>query len=213
MPGRVKKLPTRHDNLHKMLEMESKMKGLSLMMCMVMLLGASLAGCSKNATRTHFESNYYRSCQEPLNYLANRGGMTRSVATGATLGGFLSGLTAVLVGAIGGRINPAGVVTSMGVGAVVGGVGGGISHGANKEDNRMMNAYLEQIDGDISDIDTVEKAGGTVALQCYKKAFSNLLADMKSGDMPVAEGRERFSEILTGVTEADKYINTPDEIN
>lgn len=184
------------------------MKSIAGKIYIVIIMGVLvLGGCAKKSEGPPVSSDYYPKCYEPLDYLRHRGGLGRSIAGGAVQGGFISGLSAIIIGALFGRIDPGRVGVSLGAGAVLGGTAGGLSHASNnKEDTRQMAAYLEEIDGDISDINNVEKAAATLASQCYGKEFKKLAASVKEGTITKSAAEERFSEIISGMTEADKYL-------
>lgn len=159
-------------------------------------------------------ADYYPACHEPLAYLEerNQGATATAVAGGAIQGGVITGIAAAIVGAIAGGIRPAGILTSIGVGAAVGGATGAISqHGNNaREDNKRLAAYLEQIDGDIEGLDIVG-AAATVSMQCYGREFRTLIADLKSKKITRDAAQKRFAEILAGREEAAKLLNKPSD--
>lgn len=183
------------------------MKYICMLMCLL------LCSCASKSTHVSREVVYYPKCEEPLIYLGTKEGATRAVAQGAATGAFITGVTTIIAGAISGRLDPLGVVGGTAAGAIVGGTVGGINNSANnKADTRQMSLYLEEIDGDISDIDTVEKAGGTLARQCYGNAFKTLLGEMKSGEISREAAAARFDEIQAGIKEADSYLNEESDI-
>lgn len=183
------------------------MRYLCLFMCLCLPWPLFLGGCARTSTHVSRDVVYYPKCEEPLVYLASRGNASGAVAKGAATGAFISGITTLIAGAISGRLDPLGLAGGVGAGAVVGGTLGGVDHSADsKADTRQMSLYLEEIDGDISDIDTVEKAGATLARQCYGNAFNKLLGQMKTREIQRDAALARFDEILAGMREADGYL-------
>lgn len=192
------------------------MKIVTFFMVIMMLVPLPvITGCARqNENLTSTEARFYPRCQEPLEYLRNRGSATRAIAGSAATGTLISGLGSVIVGAIGGNLNAGNILANVAAGAVVGGTIGGISYaGSNREDTRQLSAYLEQIDGDISDIDNVETAGATVALQCYNKAFKDLLEQVRKRNLEKASAEERFFEINNGIRETGNYLKKEENLD
>lgn len=189
------------------------MRDFHKLVCLIFSCILMLSGCASKSAHVSRDIVYYPSCEEPLLYLADRGGTTQAVAKGATTGALITGITTLIAGAISGRIDPIGVVGSVGAGAVVGGAIGGANNSVNnKNDTRQMSLYLEEIDGDITDIDTVEKAGATLAKQCYGKAFTSMLKKMETREISQEAALARFDEILAGMREADTYLDESTDI-
>lgn len=169
---------------------------------------ALLGGCAqKNVRENH--AVYYPDCSEPLEYIAQRGGMGKAVGKGAIQGGLIGLLSAAVYGAITGRGDPARIAGSVGAGAAVGGAMGAMNYNSSKEDTQRLAQYLEQIDGDISGINDVTQAGATVSMQCYAKKFDKLLERMKQGQIAEEGANARFAEIIRGREEAAALLRIP----
>lgn len=172
-----------------------------------------LPGCAKNTETV--KAYYYPSCHEPLAYLHSRtgGGATgKAVAKGAIQGGVISGIAAAIVGAITGNLRPVGVLAGVAAGGAVGGLVGGVNQqqSIDKEDNQHLAKYLEEVDGDISNMDIVQ-AAATVSKQCYAREFKSLTEEMREGRIEGSAARARFTEIEAGTKEADQLLGvTPD---
>lgn len=186
-----------------------RIKMLVFCMSVLMLLPA---GCAKKTETVHV--HYYPSCYEPLGYLHQRKGENtgKAVAAGAIQGGILSGIATAIAGAITGNLRPVGMLAGVAAGGVVGGVVGGVNQHnvSEKEDNQHLSKYLEEIDGDISNMDIVT-AAATVSRQCYAKEFNILLKNMREGKLDKNAAVARYTEIETGTKEADQLLGvTPD---
>lgn len=168
------------------------------------------AGCSQKAAAP-VQVQYYPACHEPLAYLHQRSsGAGRAIAGSAMQGGVLSGIASAIIGAIAGGINGTGVAVSVGVGSALGGTMGAL-HSKNaqqREDNRHLAAYLEQIDGNIEGLDIVS-AAATVSRQCYNREFQKLLASMKDKSITLQAAQSRFREIETGERESAQLLKQP----
>lgn len=163
-------------------------------------------GCAKKADPVRVQ--YYPGCHEPLAYLQQRGsGAGSAAAGGAIQGGVISGIASAIVGAITGGINGVGMAVGVGVGASLGGTMGAIGSASEqqREDNKHLAAYLEQIDGDIEGLDIVS-AAATVSRQCYNREFVHLLAGMRDKSITGAAARGRFDEIMAGEEETAKLL-------
>ena len=174
---------------------------------MICLLALPL-GCSKKAPDGPVKAQYYPDCHEPLAYLRDRhAGTAKRVATGAATGGVISGVASVIASAIIGRVSGVGVLAGVAAGAAVGGIASGVGTAdeLNKEDNRRMSKYLEEIDGDIDGLD-LKTASAIVSRQCYNRAFATLKTDVRDGRISVAAARARFTEIVAGEDEAAQLL-------
>lgn len=170
------------------------------------LLALFLVACA-GKTAPQLEPQYYPKCREPLEEVKNLGG-GKAMASGAGKGA-LTGATAGLIGgAIAGLITgrPINVLTGVAVGAGTGAVTGAIyGGGSQRDENRLMAKYLEQIDGDISDL-TLDGAAAAVSLQCYDRAFKTLLANIRAGEISQKAASARFGEIEAGSREAEAML-------
>lgn len=175
---------------------------------MICILALPL-GCAKKTPDGPVKAEYYPDCHEPLAYLRDRhAGTGKRVATGAAAGGVISGIATVIASAITGRVSGVGVLAGVAAGAAVGGIasGAGTADAIDKEDNRRMSKYLEEIDGNIEGLD-LKTASATVSRQCYNRAFATLKTDVRDGKMSVAAARARFNEIVAGEDEAAQLLN------
>lgn len=158
-----------------------------------------VTGCASKYGEQHTTVNYYPSCYRPIKDLRDRENtVAKSTATGAVLGaagGALIGLltTGKWQGAV--------------MGAAVGGVGGtmvGAAHGQQqqqRDDNIRLNRYLQEIDGDISNLDIASAAART-SLQCYDREFQALLRTIRSRQISREAAQSRYVEIQNGREEA-----------
>lgn len=179
-------------------------KYLPIALCVALLY---CSGCAKKPVQEDIvTANYYPACHEPLAYLKQRHeGTGSNVAKGAIQGGVISGIASAIVGAIAGNMRPAAILTSVGVGAVIGGGASAMTQApGQREDNKKMAEYLEQIDGDISGMDIVQ-AAATVSMQCYGREYKKLLDDLQ--EMPDDAAKQRLAEILAGREEAAKLLH------
>ena len=164
------------------------------------ILALPCACAQKNVVEN--QASYYPDCREPLDYIANRGGMGKAVGSGALQGALIGLISAAVYGAITGRGNPVNIAGSVGAGMAVGGAMGAMNHTSSKEDTRRLARYLEEIDGDISGMNDVVKAGATVSMQCYAKKFDQLLEKIRQGQLPEKGAKARFADIIHGREEA-----------
>lgn len=180
---------------------------------LLLILVLISAGCAKNTEQV--KAHYYPKCHEPLAYLHERtAGTGKAVAGSIVQGGVISGIAAAIAGAITGHLRPIGVLAGVGAGAAVGGIVGGASQHANleKADNQHLAKYMEEIDGDISDMDIVT-AAATVSKQCYSRAFTKLTQEMREGTIDNQTATARFEEIAAGTREADKLLKLNPDLN
>lgn len=175
--------------------------------CVALLL-VFAAGCAQKQS-DKVVANYYPQCHEPLAYLNNRhsGGTGGAVARGAIQGGVISGIAAAIYGAIAGGLRPAGILGSVAAGAAVGGLVSGVSNSQNynREDEKHLAMYLDQVDGDITGMDLIT-AAATVSMQCYDREFKQLLVNMKNRDISPMSAQNRFTEIVAGRDEAAQLL-------
>ena len=158
-----------------------------------------LPGCASKYGEQHTNVAYYPSCYRPIDDLRrSEHTVAKSTATGAVLGaagGALIGLltTGKWQGAV--------------MGAAMGGVGGsmvGNAYGSQqqqREDNMRLNRYLQELDGDISNLD-VASAAARSSLQCYDREFQALLGGIRSGQISREVAHSRYVEIQNGREEA-----------
>lgn len=180
-------------------------KKLALCLMLVLLL-IFPGGCAKKTEEV--KVHYYPKCHEPLAYVHSRAsGSGKAIAGSAIQGGVISGIAAAIASAITGSLRPVGVLAGVGAGAAVGGLVGGLNQHSNleKEDNQHLSQYLEEIDGDINNMDIVT-AAATVSRQCYSRAFTALTQEMREGKIDGATATARFEEIQAGTKEADQLL-------
>lgn len=164
------------------------------------LVISSVPGCASNYGEQRTTVTYYPTCYQPIQDLRAR---EHNVAKG-TIGG-------AMIGALGGAL--LGLLASGGKweGAVVGGATGGVtgtmighsqaSRQQMADDNRRMANYLQDIDGDISNLDIVGAAAKT-SLQCYDRNFQTLLTEIRSKKISREAAQSRYAEIASGREEA-----------
>lgn len=171
--------------------------------CLIMaaaLTLPSLAGCASKYGEQRTAVNYYPACYRPIQDLRNsENDVSRGTAGGAMVGALGGALVGLL--ASGGKWQ--GAVT----GAAVGGAGGAMAGNmyAQKrkqaDDNMRMASYLQELDGDISNLDLAGAAART-SLQCYDRAFTALLAQIRARAISRDAAAQRYSEIAAGREEA-----------
>lgn len=157
-------------------------------------------GCASKYGQQKTAVNYYPACYRPIQDLRSR---EDDVAKG-TAGG-------AIVGALGGAI--LGLLASGGKwqGAVVGGATGGVAgtmvgnmyarKQQEADDNIRLASYLQDIDGDISNLDVVGAAARS-SLQCYDQQFNVLISQIKAHQITREVAQQRFAEISSGREEA-----------
>lgn len=158
-----------------------------------------LAGCASKYGDPQTQVRYYPACYRPIQDLRdNEHNVGKSTAIGAGIGmasGALIGLltTGKWQGAV--------------MGAAIGGAGGSIvgnMYGRKqqeKDDNIRLNSYLQDLDGDISNLDATSAAART-SLQCYDREFKVLLAAIKAKQITREVAAQHFREIQNGREEA-----------
>lgn len=167
---------------------------------MPFLIFATLAGCASKYGNPNTQVNYYPKCYQPIADLRQRENQVGK----STLGG-------AVIGALGGAL--LGLLTGDGrwqgalMGAAVGGVSGsmvGHAYGTREkelDDNRRMAAYLENLDGDIYNMD-ISAAAAQTSLNCYDQQFQVLLAAIRAKKIDRQSAAARFAEIQSGREEA-----------
>ena len=76
-----------------------------------------------------------------------------------------------------------------------------------RDDNQRLASYLQDIDGDISDLDITGAAART-SLQCYDQQFALLLKDIRAKAIDRETAAKRFAEISSGREEAIALLGT-----
>lgn len=159
------------------------------------------SGCASSQYGTQqTQVNYYPGCYQPIADLRSReNDVNRNTAGGALLGAFTGAMIGLL--ASGGKWQ----------GAVIGGATGGVAgtmvgnmYGRKqqeKNDNIRLASYLQDMDGDISNMNVTTAAART-SLRCYDNAFNALIAQMKARQISREAAAQRFAEISSGREEA-----------
>lgn len=170
-----------------------------LSVMMIFALGLC-GGCAGKYGEQTTQPNYYPTCYQPIQDLRqSENTVNKSTAGGALLGAFTGAVIGLL--ATGGKWQ----------GAVVGGATGGVAgtmagnlYGRKmkeKDDNIRLASYLQDLDGDISNLDVAGAAART-SLQCYDRQFNSLLAAIRAKQVTRDVAARRFAEISSGREEA-----------
>ncbi|WP_339527628.1 type VI secretion system-associated lipoprotein TagQ [Pseudomonas mucidolens] len=168
------------------------------------LTGCATSPASKVASSTKVE--YYPNCYEPVQHLrATDSDMTKSVVTGAALGA----AGGALLGALTGDSDKRGRNAAIGAagGALAGGAAGYYTERQKQisDDNQRIASYAADFNKSASDIDR-STAYARASQQCYKSAFTKLVADRKAKTVNETEGRKRLAEIVSGLKESNDLI-------
>lgn len=174
----------------------------SLTFCLILIFAAMpfLSGCASKYGTQKTSVNYYPACYRPIAELRkSEHDVAKTTAGGAALGAIGGALLGLL--ASGGKWE--GAVAGAAAGGVAGTMAGNIYAKKQKEadDNRRLASYLQDIDGDISNLD-IEKAAAKNSLQCYDGQFKKLLGQIKARKIARPAAQERFAEISAGREEA-----------
>ena len=171
----------------------------------------ALSGCAQmNSTMGVVQQttvNYYPKCYEPVGYLRESDQrMQQAVGTGVALGA----LGGAAIGAI---------ATGDSRGAIAGAVLGGLAGGATAyyqqkqqqlaEDSARFAAYGTDIDRTTGEFNRTTSAARN-AQRCYQKEFKALVQLRKRDKVSDAEGRARFAEIVSGMSEANALMAAVD---
>lgn len=156
-------------------------------------------GCASKYGEQQTQVNYYPACYRPIQDL--RGGentVAKNTAGGALLGAFGGAMIGLLT---------TGKWQGAVMGAATGGVAGtmiGNMYGRKqqeRDDNIRLASYLQDIDGDISNLDVTSAAART-SLQCYDREFQALLGEIRTRRISREAAAARFAEISNGRQEA-----------
>ena len=173
----------------------------TILPCLVIL--SLLLGCASKYGAPQTKVNYYPQCYRPIHTLrAQEHDVAKATGGGA------------LIGALGGAL--LGFLSRGDLeGAIVGGVAGaatgavmGNLYAKNQQiadENKRMMVYLEEIEGDIHNLDIVS-ASATSTLQCYDREFALLLEAITNKAVTRLEAENRFREISQGRDEALKLL-------
>ena len=176
------------------------MRRLLALILPIPLLLSGLVGCASRYGEQKTTVNYYPGCYRPIQDLRDREyDVAKGTGTGAAVG--------ALGGALLGLLLSGGKWQGAAVGAASGAAAGGMMGAANaqaqrqRDDNMRMAAYLQNIDGDISDLD-LPSAAARPSLQCYDQQFALLIKDIKAKTIDRETAAKRFAEISSGREEA-----------
>lgn len=163
-----------------------------------------LGGCASKYGPQQTTPAYYPACYQPIQDLR---ASEHNVTAGTAAGGLIGALGGALVGllASGGKWQGAAIGGAMG-GAV--GTMGGNAYARSRqeaENNMRMNAYLQNLEGDISNLDIVSASART-SLQCYDRQFAQLLGAIKSRQISREAAAARYAEISSGREEAIRLL-------
>lgn len=175
------------------------MRRIPALVLILSLLLTALGGCASRYGEQKTTVNYYPGCYRPIQDLRQR---EHEVAKGGAGGAAIGALGGALIGLLAtGKWQ--GAVAGAAVGAAGGGIVGASRAKAQQErdDNKRMAAYLEELDGDISNLDIASAAART-SLQCYDQQFALLLKDIKVKTINRETAAKRFAEISSGREEA-----------
>lgn len=165
----------------------------------VALVMPVLTGCASKYGEQKTVVNYYPACYQPIQELREREhNVAKATAGGAVMGALGGALIGLLAS---GKWE--GAVMGAAAGGVAGTVAGNIYASKQQEadDNRRLASYLQDIDGDISNLDVVGAAARN-SLQCYDRQFATLIRDMKAGTISREAAQARYGEISSGREEA-----------
>lgn len=170
------------------------------LLSIAIILGLGLCGgCASKYGEQKTQASYYPACYQPIQDLrGSENTVTRNTAGGALLGAFGGAMIGLLT---------TGKWQGAVVGAATGGVAGtmlGNMYGRKqqeKDDNTRLNSYLQDLDGDISNLDVAGAAART-SLQCYDRQFQALLTDIRARQITREAAEKRFAEICSGREEA-----------
>lgn len=174
------------------------MKRFTVWILVVLLLGTG--GCASKYGTRKTAVNYYPACYNPIADLRqNEHGTAAGTATGAVIGALGGALIGLL--ATGGKWQ--GAVVGGATGGVAGTVAGNIYAKKQQEadDNRRLASYLQDLDGDISNLDLAGAAART-SLQCYDRQFNLLVAAIRAKQIDRQSAAARYAEISSGREEA-----------
>lgn len=174
------------------------MKRCTAWIMMVLLFG--LGGCASKYGTQNTSVTYYPGCYRPIADLReNEHSTAQGTATGAVIGALGGALIGLL--ATGGKWQ----------GAVIGGATGGVAgtmagnmyarKQQEADDNRRLASYLQNLDGDISNLD-LTSAAARASLQCYDNQFNQLIAAIRARQIDRMSAAARYAEISSGREEA-----------
>lgn len=158
-----------------------------------------LPGCASKYGEQKTAVNYYPACYRPIQDLRDR---EHDVAKATAGGGIMGALGGALIGLLAtGKWE--GAVMGGAMGGVAGTVAGNIYASKQREadDNRRIASYLQDIQGDISNLDVVGAAARN-SLECYDRQFAVLVREIKDRTITRDAAQARYAEIVSGREEA-----------
>lgn len=171
----------------------------------------ALSGCAQfSNTRGVVQQttvNYYPMCYRPVGELRESDQrMQQAVGTGAAIGAL--GGAALGAAATG---NARGAVAGALVGALAGGFTAYYQEKQQQiaDDRARFAAYGADIDRTTGEFNRTTSAARN-AQRCYQKEFKALVQLRKRGKVSDAEGRARFAEIVSGMSEANALMAAVD---
>ncbi len=170
------------------------------LLLVIPLLLSGLCGCASRYGEQKTTVNYYPGCYRPIQDLRER---ENDVAKGTAGGAAMGALGGALLGLLASGGKWEGAAAGAVGGAAAGGVMGNIyaQKQRQRDDNQRLASYLQDIDGDISDLDITGAAART-SLQCYDQQFALLLRDIRAKAIDRETAAKRFAEISSGREEA-----------
>lgn len=168
---------------------------------LILVVALSLSpGCASKYGEQRTVVNYYPGCYAPIRDLRDREYDGAKTTAGAAVVGALGG---ALIGLLASDGHAAGALAGAAAGGVVGAAAGGIYASKQKErdDNIRLASYLQDMDGDISNMD-LDAAAASKSYQCYEQAFKRLIADIRERRVSPTVASARYAEIRSGEEEA-----------
>ena len=182
---------------------------LSLTLALGGCAGVQLGGPANTVAQTT-SVNYYPACYEPVRYLRESDDKMKSaVATGAIGGALAGGLLGALTGGDDAGRN---ALIGAAAGALVGAAGSYYleKQKQNAEDSARFAAYGTDIDRATGEYNRTTSAARN-AQGCYQKEFQTLVQLRKTRRISDTEGRARFNEIVSGISEANALMAAVDQ--
>lgn len=167
------------------------------------LILPALSGCASKYGEQKTAVNYYPACYAPIQDLRER---EHNVAKSTAVGGIIGALGGALVGLL-----ATGKAEGAVMGGAIGGAGGLVagniyaSKQQQQDDNIRLASYLQDLDGDISNLD-INGAAAQTSLKCYNTQFNALLAAIKAKAISRQAAEARFAEIMSGREEANVIL-------
>jgi plasmid maintenance system killer protein/uncharacterized protein YceK len=171
-----------------------------LVLCLASL---GLSGCASKYGQQTTKVELYPDCYEPIKQLrSSENSVAGKTIGGAVGGGLLSFATCALINR--GGSNCAGAAVA---GAIAGGTAGYFYAVQQKsaDENARMAHYLQDLDGDISNLN-IATASARMSIQCYEKKFNVSLAQYKKKEISREQLDASYKEIKSGVDESSRIL-------